>query len=258
MNALPENTIKATPHLDVTDETVALKNVTFKYDDKTIIRQLNLTVVPGQRIALLGRSGSGKTTLLKLITGDILPVSGQVTIGGHDVSALQQQLSQLVAVLDQQAYLFDTSILNNVRMGNLSATDEQIKIAIQQAGLQPLIDRLPGGYNTSMQEAGTRFSGGERQRFALARILLQDAPIVILDEPTVSLDPKTEHEVLQQIFTVLADRTIIWVTHHLTGIWAVDQVYFLEKGQFTLSGTPTDLAKNATHFQQLLAMDDLG
>ncbi len=185
-------------------------------------------------------------------------MSGQVTIGGHDVSALQQQLSQLVAVLDQQAYLFDTSILNNVRMGNLSATDEQIKIAIQQAGLQPLIDRLPGGYNTSMQEAGTRFSGGERQRFALARILLQDAPIVILDEPTVSLDPKTEHEVLQQIFTVLADRTIIWVTHHLTGIWAVDQVYFLEKGQFTLSGTPTDLAKNATHFQQLLAMDDLG
>lgn len=258
LNALPENTIKATPHLDVTDETVALKNVTFKYDDKTIIRQLNLTVVPGQKIALLGRSGSGKTTLLKLITGDILPVSGQVTIGGHDVSALQQQLSQLVAVLDQQAYLFDTSILNNVRMGNLSATDEQIKIAIQQAGLQPLIDRLPGGYNTSMQEAGTRFSGGERQRFALARILLQDAPIVILDEPTVSLDPKTEHEVLQQIFTVLADRTIIWVTHHLTGIWAVDQVYFLEKGQFTLSGTPTDLAKNATHFQQLLTMDDLG
>jgi len=158
-------------------------------------------------------------------------------------------------VLDQQAYLFDTTILNNVRMGNPGATDDQVKEAIRKAGLQPLIDRLPDQYDTQMQEAGQRFSGGEQQRFALARILLQDAPIVILDEPTVSLDPRTERAVLDQIFKVLHDRTIIWVTHHLTGIDQVDQVYFLANGHFTLSGTPQYLRETSQHFRQLLALD---
>ncbi|MEX0380342.1 thiol reductant ABC exporter subunit CydC [Leuconostoc sp. MS02] len=238
------------------DTTVVLNHVTFNYGNKKVIDQLDLVIQPGAKIALLGRSGSGKTTLLKLIAADILPLSGRVTIGNQSVSKLQHQLSQLVAVLDQQAYLFDTTILNNVRMGNIKATDEQVKMAIKQTGLQPLIDSLPDGYETKMQEAGTRFSGGEQQRFALARILLQDAPIVILDEPTVSLDPKTEHDVLTQIFKVLQDRTIIWVTHHLTGIDYVEKVYFLENGQFSLADTPEKLRKTSTHFQQLLAMDE--
>lgn len=235
--------------------TVKFDKVTFAYDDKTIIDHLDLTIPTGEKIALLGRSGAGKTTILKLLAGDINPNQGEVTIGGQTVSQLQPKMSELVAVLDQQAYLFDSTILNNVRMGNIHASDEAVAAAIKQAGLQPLIDALPEGYHTQMREAGARFSGGEQQRFALARILLQAAPVVVLDEPTVSLDPKTEHDVLTQIFSVLQDRTIIWVTHHLTGIENVDKVYFLEAGKFVLSGKPSLLRDESERFKQLLLMD---
>jgi ATP-binding cassette subfamily C protein CydC len=238
-----------------TNTTVKFDKVTFAYDDKTIIDHLDLTIPTGEKIALLGRSGAGKTTILKLLAGDIKPYQGEVTIGGQSVSQLQPKMSELVAVLDQQAYLFDSTILNNVRMGNIHASDEAVAAAIKQAGLQPLIDALPEGYHTQMREAGARFSGGEQQRFALARILLQAAPIVVLDEPTVSLDPKTEHDVLTQIFSVLQDRTIIWVTHHLTGIENVDKVYFLEAGKFVLSGKPSILRDESERFKQLLLMD---
>lgn len=257
LNTLPRPEVSQIETGKLNDTTVILNHVTFKYDNKKIIDEVDLVVHPGEKIALLGRSGSGKTTLLKLIAADIAPLSGSITIGNQPVSQLQQQLSTLVAVLDQQSYLFNTSILNNVRMGNIKATDDQVKLAIKQTGLQPLIDSLPNGYETQMQEAGARFSGGEQQRFALARILLQDAPIVILDEPTVSLDPKTEYEVLTQIFKVLQDRTIIWVTHHLTGIDYVDKAYFLENGRFVLADTPKNLRKTSAHFQQLLAMDGI-
>ncbi|MCT4378863.1 thiol reductant ABC exporter subunit CydC [Leuconostoc falkenbergense] len=234
---------------------VTFDKVTFAYADKTIIDHLNLTITSGEKIALLGRSGAGKTTILKLLAGDINPNQGEVTIGGQPVSQLQPKMSELVAVLDQQAYLFDSTILNNVRMGNIHASDDAVAEAIKQAGLQPLIDALPEGYHTQMREAGARFSGGEQQRFALARILLQAAPIVVLDEPTVSLDPKTEHDVLTQIFSVLQDRTIIWVTHHLTSIENVDKVYFLEAGKFVLSGKPSLLRDESERFKQLLLMD---
>ena len=238
-----------------TNTTVKFDKVTFAYDDKTIIDHLDLTIPTGEKIALLGRSGAGKTTILKLLAGDINPNQGEVTIGGQPVSQLQPKMSELVAVLDQQAYLFDSTILNNVRMGNIHASDDAVAAAIKQAGLQPLIDALPEGYHTQMREAGARFSGGEQQRFALARILLQAAPVVVLDEPTVSLDPKTEHDVLTQIFSVLQDRTIIWVTHHLTGIENVDKVYFLEAGKFVLSGKPSLLRDESERFKQLLLMD---
>ncbi|WP_273714547.1 thiol reductant ABC exporter subunit CydC [Leuconostoc mesenteroides] len=255
LNDLPEPTLLQETRHTTNSAVINFNQVTFKYGDKTIVDNLSFEVQPKEKIALLGRSGAGKTTLLKLLAGDIQSSLGEVTIDETPVQNLQGSMSSLVAVLDQQAYLFDTTIMNNVRMGNIHATDEQVQKAIEQAGLQPLINSLPNGYYTQMQEAGTRFSGGERQRFALARIMLQDAPIVVLDEPTVSLDPKTEYEVLSQIFSVLKDRTIIWVTHHLTGIENVDKVYFLENGKFTLSGSPAELHQNSARFKQLLLMD---
>ncbi|MBS1007624.1 thiol reductant ABC exporter subunit CydC [Leuconostoc suionicum] len=255
LNDLPEPTLLQETRHTINSAVINFNQVTFKYGDKTIVDNLSFEVQPKEKIALLGRSGAGKTTLLKLLAGDIQSSLGEVTIDETPVQNLQGNMSSLVAVLDQQAYLFDTTIMNNVRMGNIHATDEQVQKAIKQAGLQPLINSLPNGYHTQMQEAGTRFSGGERQRFALARIMLQGAPIVVLDEPTVSLDPKTEYEVLSQIFSVLKDRTIIWVTHHLTGIENVDKVYFLENGKFTLSGSPVELHQTSARFKQLLLMD---
>lgn len=236
---------------------LSIQNLHFKYStaNNEVLKGLNLNISAGQMVALLGPSGTGKSTLLKLILGDEQPTDGQVMVNNISVAYLQEQRSQIFAVLDQQPYLFDTTILNNVRLGNLDATEEDVQRALAEVELTDLIASLPDGMNTQVQEAGSRFSGGEQQRLALARILLQDTPIVILDEPTVALDPITERNLLNTMFTVLKDKTIIWVTHHLVGIEQVDQVYFIENGQFDMHGTPEQLSQNNQRFQNLAALD---
>ncbi|HEY4399593.1 MAG TPA: thiol reductant ABC exporter subunit CydC [Lactobacillaceae bacterium] len=251
LNDLPEVETQPAPASLGVHGDIDFTAVTFGYD-KPLFQQLDWHIATGEKIALLGRSGAGKTTLLKLLMGDLTAQSGAITIGGVQ----QKPTADDIAILDQNAYLFDTTIANNVRLGDLNATDEQLNEALDKAGLRALIASLPDGLQTNMREAGTRFSGGEQQRFALARVLLQGAPIVILDEPTVSLDPATERAVLATMFAALADRTVIWVTHHLTGIELVDQVYFLENGQFTMADSPANLAAKSAHFQNLLALDD--
>lgn len=234
-----------------------LDHVKFTYPgaEREVINDLSLTLRPGEKLALLGPSGTGKSTLLKLILGDEQPSSGHVTLNGVPIAQLQQQRAQLFGVLDQQPYLFDTTVMNNVRLGNLQATDEEVHAAVKAVELDDLIGRLPQGYNTEVQEAGSRFSGGERQRLSLARILLQDAPIIILDEPTVSLDPITEQHLLDTVFSVLHDKTIIWVTHHLAGINHVDQVRFIENGHFDMQGTPAELYRTNARFRALYDLD---
>ncbi|ETY74820.1 thiol reductant ABC exporter subunit CydC [Lactiplantibacillus fabifermentans] len=258
------NDLDTTP-TDETDQTVLTEDfnvlrvadLDFQYTDtsRQIFKQLNLTLQAGEKLALLGPSGTGKSTLLKLILGDLQPTNGTVQLNDVPVSRLQNERAQLFGVLDQQPYLFNTSIMNNVRMGNEEATDDQVKAALKAVELEPLITALPDGYETVVEEGGARFSGGERQRIALARILLQDAPIIILDEPTVSLDPITEAHLLQTVFRVLNDKTILWVTHHLAGINNVDQVRFLEDGQFDMAGTPQDLYATAPRFKRLYDLD---
>ncbi|WP_461242639.1 thiol reductant ABC exporter subunit CydC [Secundilactobacillus muriivasis] len=228
---------------------------TYPGAETPVLKDISLTVKRGEKLALLGPSGTGKSTLLKLLVGDAQPTQGTITLNGVTMSQLQTQRASLFGVLDQQPYLFDTTVMNNVRLGNLQATDEEVKAAIAAVGLEPLITSLPQGYDTLVQEAGNRFSGGERQRLSLARILLQDAPIIILDEPTVSLDPITEKHLLNTVFSVLADKTIIWVTHHLAGIKHVDQVRFLENGQFDMQGTPVELYRTEARFRRLYELD---
>ncbi|HJE87191.1 thiol reductant ABC exporter subunit CydC [Levilactobacillus brevis] len=234
-----------------------LDHVKFTYPGakREVIDDLSLTLHPGEKLALLGPSGTGKSTLLKLILGDETPTSGQITLNGESISRLQEQRATLFGVLDQQPYLFNTTVMNNVRLGNLNATDEEVMAAVKAVELDDLITRLPAGYQTQVQEAGSRFSGGERQRLSLARILLQDAPIIILDEPTVSLDPITEQHLLDTVFDVLHDKTIIWVTHHLAGINHVDQVRFIEDGHFDMQGTPAELYRDNPRFQSLYNLD---
>ncbi|GAB6093584.1 thiol reductant ABC exporter subunit CydC [Furfurilactobacillus curtus] len=238
-------------------ETLELKETSFQYESasRPVLDHLNWTIDRGDKVALLGPSGTGKSTLLKLVLGDETPTNGTVTVNGIPIAALQEQRGQLFGVLDQQPYLFNTTILNNVRLGNLNATDEQVRAALKAVELDGLVASLPDGENTVVDEAGARFSGGERQRFALARILLQDAPIIILDEPTVSLDPITEHELLNTVFDLLADKTIIWVTHHLEGITHVKSVRFMEDGQFELAGEPHELYQTSARFRRLYNLD---
>lgn len=238
-------------------EELKLDHVKFTYAgaQREVIDDLSLTLHPGEKLALLGPSGTGKSTLLKLILGDETPTSGEITLNGEPISRLQDQRATLFGVLDQQPYLFNTTVMNNVRLGNLDATDDEVMAAVKAVELDDLITRLPAGYQTQVQEAGSRFSGGERQRLSLARILLQDAPIIILDEPTVSLDPITEQHLLDTVFDVLHDKTIIWVTHHLAGINHVDQVRFIEDGHFDMQGTPAELYRDNARFRSLYDLD---
>jgi len=258
VNRLDENEPELAPQTTINGApTLQLDHVAFTYPgaERQVIDDLSLELHPGEKLALLGPSGTGKSTLLKLILGDETPASGQVTLNGVPIAQLQQQRAQLFGVLDQQPYLFDTTVMNNVRLGNLNATDEDVHAAVKAVELDDLIGRLPQGYDTEVQEAGSRFSGGERQRLSLARILLQDAPIIILDEPTVSLDPITEQHLLDTVFSVLHDKTIIWVTHHLAGINHVDQVRFIENGRFDMQGTPAELYRDNARFRALYDLD---
>lgn len=258
VNKLDENEpVKAEQTTIKMPATLKVDHLGFTYPgaQRQVIKDLSLTVKPGEKLALLGPSGTGKSTLLKLVLGDEQPTSGRVTLNDVPVAQLQDQRAQLFGVLDQQPYLFNTTVMNNVRLGNLNATDQQVKAAIKAVELDEMIGNLPDGYNTQVQEAGSRFSGGERQRLSLARILLQDAPIIILDEPTVSLDPITEQHLLDTVFDVLQDKTIIWVTHHLAGIQHVNQVRFIEDGTFDMSGTPQELYRNNARFRALYDMD---
>lgn len=259
VNQLDQNQPREVPQekLSGNFEVLKIDHLTFKYPDgdRKVVNDISMTVHSGEKVALLGPSGTGKSTLLKLMVGDLTPTAGKVMINGMPVSALQKNRAELFGILDQQPYLFDTTVMNNVRLGNINASDDDVKKAIEAVGLKSLIESLPEQYETHVQEAGRRFSGGERQRLSLARILLQDAPIIILDEPTVSLDPITERRLLDQVFALLKDKTIIWVTHHLAGIKHVDQVRFLEAGRFDMKGTPETLYQTEARFRQLYDLD---
>ena len=157
----------------------------------------------------------GKTTLLQLVLGDLTPTNGHVLIDGQDVLDYQNHRTNLFAVLDQSPFLFNTSIVNNVRLGNEDASDETVAAALKAVKLDQLVAQLPNGMNSSVEEAGFGFSGGERQRLSLARILLQDAPIVLLDEPTSALDPISSTQIENMLLELRDQYTIILVTHSM-------------------------------------------
>ena len=222
-----------------------------------LLSNVSLTIERGQKVAILGASGSGKSTLLHLIRGDLAPSSGTVTLGGVPATELNAagRIHQYVGYMQQSSYLFAQTLRGNLKVGNPKVTDDQAIKVLQEVCLQPLLDRLPDGLDTLVDEAGLRFSGGERQRIALARLLLAQTPVVLLDEPTVSLDPLTEAKLLDTAFEVLADRTVIMVTHHLCGIEHMDRVLLVQDGGILLDGSPQELAKTSELFQRLLSFD---
>lgn len=237
---------------------IEISHLSFAYsaDSKEVLKDINLSIIEGQKLAILGKSGSGKSTLATLLRGDLRPSQGQITLAGVDVCDLSQVISDYIGVIQQAPYLFNTSLINNIRLGNEEASDEDVWRVLEQVGLKDMVAALPKGLDTMVDEAGLRFSGGERHRLALARILLQDTPIVLLDEPTVGLDPITEKTLLDTFMTVLQGKTIIWITHHLKGIENADQVIFIEDGQVEMSGSPAQLAATSPRYRHLKAIDD--
>ena len=256
LNALDETPDEAPKNIEVTDTRIQVEDLSFGYDYHLVLDRLDLTIEPGEKIAILGKSGSGKSTLASLIRGDLKPQNGLLTLGGVPTYQFGDAMSHYISVIQQAPYLFHTTILNNVRMANMNKSEEEVWQVLERVGLKKLVEQLPEGLHTMVDEAGLRFSGGERHRMALARILLQDTPIVLLDEPTVGLDPLTEQALIDTFFSQLQDKTVIWITHHLQGIEIMDRVIFIEDGRLEMSGTPADLAQNNARFQQLKAIDE--
>lgn len=236
---------------------ITITNLSFAYQDtgKKVLSKINLTIKPQEKLAILGRSGSGKSTLANLLRGDLKPSEGEVLLGGIPTNQFQDDITQYIGVIHQAPYLFRTTILNNVRLGKETATKEEVWDVLEKVGLKEMVQSLPEQLETMVDEAGLRFSGGERHRLALARILLQDTPIVLLDEPTTGLDPITEQQLLTTFFDVLADKTIIMITHHLQGVQWMDRVIFIEDGQIEMSSSPQELLDTNQHYQMLYRID---
>ncbi|WP_017691734.1 thiol reductant ABC exporter subunit CydC [Paenibacillus sp. PAMC 26794] len=258
-NAIPDRRIRLRipPKLRADIE---INRVSYRYaaDDSYAVQDVSLHLPQGKRLAILGRSGGGKSTLLKLIQGALLPSAGNVLINDLPVQTLGESITDVIAVLNQSPHLFDTTVANNLRIGRPHATDEEIRRVAAQVGLSGLIESLPQGYDTPMLETGLRFSGGERQRIALARVLLRETPVIILDEPTVGLDPVTERELMRTILNSLQGKTMIWVTHHLIGAEQMDELIFMENGQIAMQGSHEQLLAREERYRRLLELDRPG
>lgn len=267
MNALPETeespeqmkfmqmAVEKLAGSDFQQVTIDCIDFAYEKESNLVLRDVSLEIPKGKKIAILGKSGAGKSTLGKLIRGDLKPQKGSICLNDVPVYELGDEVANWIGVINQSPYLFNTTVLNNVRLGNIHASDEDVIAALYQVGLGEMLASLPDGFQTTVEEAGGRFSGGERQRLALARILLQDSPIILLDEPTVGLDPITEQILLDTLFTVLADKTIIWITHHLQGVDQMDEVIFIEDGKIAIQGTPTQLLRENSRYQTLYHLD---
>lgn len=239
---------------------IAIEQVSYRYEAEAeyAVRDISLHLPQGKRIAILGRSGGGKSTLLKLIQGALSPSSGTVLINDLPVEMLGESVTEVIAVLNQSPHLFNTTVAGNLRIGRPDATDEEIRQVAAQVGLAELIESLPQGYQTPMLETGLRFSGGERQRIALARVLLRKTPVVIFDEPTVGLDPVTERELMRTMLDSLQGKTLIWVTHHLIGAEKMDEIVFMENGNMVMQGSHEQLLAREERYRRLLELDRPG
>lgn len=236
---------------------ITFENVSFSYpgSDQLVLDGLSLTIPAGQRIAVLGRSGAGKSTLVSLLKGDYAPAAGSVRVAGVEASRAPELLTMHVGVIQQKPHLFNWTLRDNVALGKPSATDEEIESVLAQVGLGQLVERLPQGIRTMVDERGRRFSGGERHRIALARVLLANPEIVVLDEPFAGLDPVIEQALIDVMLQTLEGRTVIMVTHHLQGVSACDRVVFIEDGRIAMDGLPDQLKRENERYRKLLAFD---
>jgi ATP-binding cassette subfamily B protein len=239
---------------------VRLEHVSFRYgangDQRWTLRDINLVVPAGTRTAIVGETGAGKTTLGYLVARLYEPQEGRVTIDGVDVrDASLASLAATVGVVSQETYLFHASVRENLRFACPDATDRQIEDAARTARIHDLIDSLPDGYNTIVGERGYRFSGGEKQRMAIARTILRNPPVLVLDEATSSLDTQTEAAVQAELERLAEGRTTITIAHRLSTVRDADQIVVLDRGQIVERGRHEELLDRGGPYAALVARD---
>ncbi|HCZ8312753.1 TPA: ABC transporter ATP-binding protein [Staphylococcus aureus] len=252
--------IKSAPELDkkgkdltIENDDIAFENVNFSYDDKQVIKNVSFDIAANTSTAIVGPSGSGKSTLCHLLLRFYDVNDGFIRIGGIDIKDLKLSslMSQISAVF-QKVYLFNDTIENNILFGNPDATEEEVIRAAKQACCHDFIMKLPDGYKTVLHEKGNNLSGGEKQRISIARAILKDAPIIILDEATASIDPENEQLIQTAINELSKGKTVITIAHKLETIKNADQIIVLNEGEIIQKGSHDELIRKPGMYQDFI------
>lgn len=257
--------IEDTPVVDGAEEfypaghDIEFQNVSFSYDDKEVLHDVSFLAKDGQVTALVGPSGSGKSTCAKLAARLWDIDSGRIFVGGVDISTVDPEvLLSDYAMVFQDVILFDDTVMENIRLGKHGATDEEVLAAARAANCDEFVQKLPDGYNTSIGENGAKLSGGERQRISIARALLKDAPIVLLDEATASLDVENETRVQTALSRLLGGKTVLVIAHRMRTVQSADKVIVLSEGKVAEEGSPAELLDRNGIFAEMVRLQTQG
>lgn len=233
----PEKTVKRPESFDIT-----LQDVRFAYKEKEVLHGINMEIPEAKVTAFVGPSGSGKSTVAKLIASLWDIAEGQIKIGGVDIKNIAtEDYNRMIAYVSQDNYLFNETVMDNIRMGNLNATDEQVIEVAKASGCHEFIEGLENGYHTIVGDGGGHLSGGERQRISIARAMLKNAPIIILDEATAYTDPENEAIIQDSVAKLVQGKTLIVIAHRLSTIMDSDRIYVIKNGKVDSMGTHEQL-----------------
>lgn len=231
---------------------IELSHVSFAYNKDEVIKDISCKIPQGSITALVGPSGSGKSTISKLIARFWDVQKGEIKVGGKDVKTMEPEcLMSYMSFVFQDVTLFNDTVMNNIRLGNPNATDEQVIAAAKAAYCDEFVREMPDGYQTILGENGSTLSGGERQRISIARALLKNAPIILLDEATASLDPENEVLVQKAIAKLVEGKTVIMIAHRLRTVVDADQILVLDDGKLVEQGTHEELMRKKGLYQKL-------
>ncbi|MFV0527256.1 MAG: ABC transporter ATP-binding protein [Lachnospiraceae bacterium] len=236
----------ATPDKTLHDFTIEMQHVTFAYDARPVLKDVSFRIPQNTTTAIVGPSGSGKSTICSLLARFYDVKEGRILVGGTDIRTMScDSLLKNISMVFQQVYLFHDTIENNIRFGKTDASMEEIVEAAQKARCHSFIEALPQGYQTMVGEGGATLSGGEKQRISIARAILKDAPIIILDEATASIDPENEHHIQEAISALTRGKTMLVIAHRMATIEHADQILVLEDGRVVQQGTHETLSRQS-------------